>query len=101
MVSDWSKKLFKRLQCKDYARFDWRLDEEGNPRLIEANPNCGWCWDGHLAKTANLAGISYSEMIQAIIKSAFERYEKVDKVDISNCDNFMYFVTRVARNKHS
>lgn len=92
-------KLFQRLNCRDYARIDWRLDGKGNPRLIEANPNCGWCWDGHLAKTASLAGITYEQMIKMIITSAFERYEKVDRIDISNCENFMYFVSRVSRNK--
>jgi len=38
-------KLFERLECRDYARFDWRLDENGTPRLLEVNPNPGWCWD--------------------------------------------------------
>ena len=45
-------KLFERLECRDYARFDWRLDRNGTPRLLEVNPNPGWCWDGHLAKMA-------------------------------------------------
>nr|WP_096896445.1 hypothetical protein [Candidatus Scalindua japonica] len=55
-------KLFERLECRDYARFDWRLDANRTPRLLEANPNPGWCWDGHLAKMAKFAGISYGEM---------------------------------------
>ena len=66
-------KLFERLECRDYCRFDWRLDAEGNPRLLEANPNPGWCWDGHLSKMAKLAGLSYSEMLGAIIHAAEER----------------------------
>jgi D-alanine-D-alanine ligase len=66
--------LFTRLGCRDYARFDWRLDAEGTPRLLEVNPNPGWCWDGHLAKMAAYAGLSYSEMLAAIIETARERY---------------------------
>ncbi|MBU2515160.1 methyltransferase domain-containing protein [bacterium] len=66
-------KLFNRLDCRDYARFDWRLDCNQTPRLLEVNPNPGWCWDGHLAKMANLAGISYGEMLDKIIKAAEER----------------------------
>ncbi len=66
-------KLFNRLECRDYARFDWRLDSNGTPRLLEVNPNPGWCWDGHLAKMANIAGISYPEMLKKILKSAEER----------------------------
>jgi D-alanine-D-alanine ligase len=66
-------KLFERLECRDYCRFDWRLDAEGNPKLLEVNPNPGWCWDGHLAKMAKIAGMSYAEMLEAILKAAEER----------------------------
>jgi D-alanine-D-alanine ligase len=66
--------LFSRLGCRDYARFDWRLDAEGKPKLLEVNPNPGWCWDGHLAKMAAHAGISYPGMLAAIIEAAKERY---------------------------
>ncbi len=66
--------LFTRLGCRDYARFDWRLDAEGRPRLLEVNPNPGWCWDGHLAKMAAYSNISYSGMLAAIIGAAKKRY---------------------------
>ena len=66
-------KLFERLDCRDYARFDWRLDENGTPRLLEVNPNPGWCWDGHLAKMSKLGGYSYSQMLEMILKSGEER----------------------------
>lgn len=66
-------RLFERLECRDYARFDWRLDARGNPKLLEANPNPGWCWDGHLAKMAGLAGLSYAEMLTAILAAAERR----------------------------
>jgi len=66
--------LFERLECRDYCRFDWRLDAQGNPKLLEVNPNPGWCWDGHLAKMAKYAGLSYSRMLGRILKSAEERF---------------------------
>ena len=66
--------LFNRLECRDYARFDWRLDAEGRPRLLEVNPNPGWCWDGHLAKMAAYADISYSGMFESILEAAKKRY---------------------------
>lgn len=66
-------RLFDRLECRDYARFDWRLDAQGTPRLLEVNPNPGWCWDGHLAKMATLAGMSYAEMLEAILRAAQRR----------------------------
>jgi D-alanine-D-alanine ligase len=66
-------RLFERLECRDYARFDWRLDANDKPRLLEANPNPGWCWDGHLAKMAGLAGLSYGDMLTAILVAAERR----------------------------
>jgi len=76
-----SLKLFERLECQDYARFDWRLDSEGQPRLLEVNPNPGWCWDGHLAKMSHFAGIPYPKMLEAILKAAICRLNIVASGD--------------------
>lgn len=72
-VVEWCLSLFERLECRDYSRFDWRLDGEGNPKLLEVNPNPGWCWDGHLAKMSGFAAISYREMLEAILSAAEDR----------------------------
>jgi D-alanine-D-alanine ligase len=66
-------RLFERLGCRDYARFDWRLDDTGTPRLLEVNPNPGWCWDGHLARMAALGGMGYRTMLHEILRAAEER----------------------------
>ena len=72
-VVEWCLKLSERLECRDYTRFDWRLDGEGNPKLLEVNPNPGWCWDGHLAKMTKIAKMSYVETLEAILKSVEQR----------------------------
>jgi D-alanine-D-alanine ligase len=66
-------RLFQRVGCQDYARFDWRLDANNTPRLLEVNPNPGWCWDGHLARMAQFAGLSYAEMLRDILNACDER----------------------------
>ncbi|MDQ1256896.1 MAG: D-alanine-D-alanine ligase, partial [Candidatus Hydrogenedentes bacterium] len=75
-VIEWCVKLVERLDCRDYVRFDWRLDASGTPKLLEANPNPGWCWDGHMAKMAALADMSYSEMLQSILHAAEDRFSQ-------------------------
>lgn len=75
-IVDCSRRLFERLQCRDYARFDWRLDSSGNPKLLEVNPNPGWCWDGHMAKMCAIAGVSYSGMLRMILQAAEARLNK-------------------------
>lgn len=63
-------RLFERLHCWDYSRYDWRIDSEGNPKLLEVNPNPGWCWDGHLTKMTGLIGMSYKETLAEILRAA-------------------------------
>jgi D-alanine-D-alanine ligase len=75
LIEEWSIKLFSRLECRDYCRFDWRLDDSGLPKLLEVNPNPGWCWDGHLAKMAKFAGKSYKEMLISILHAAERRLD--------------------------
>lgn len=72
-IIEWCLRLSERLECRDYMRLDWRLDAAGNPKLLEVNPNPGWCWDGHLAKMAKFAGLSYAEMLEKILKAAEQR----------------------------
>ena len=71
----WSLKLSERLNCNDYCRFDWRMDIDEVPKLLEINPNPGWCWDGHLAKMSAIAGINYSEMLRKIITATEQRLD--------------------------
>lgn len=73
IIENCSLKLFERLECKDYARFDWRLNAEGKPKLLEVNPNPGWCWDGHLAKMAKFGGLSYKDMLIKILNTSERR----------------------------
>jgi D-alanine-D-alanine ligase len=76
-LTNYSLKLFERLDCKDYCRFDWRLNAAGEPKLLEVNPNPGWCWDGHLAKMSGIGGMDYSQMLEAILNAAELRYNPV------------------------
>ncbi|GJM06118.1 MAG: D-alanine--D-alanine ligase [marine bacterium B5-7] len=65
--------LFERLGCRDYARFDFRADEQGVMKLLEVNPNPGWCWDGKLNLMAGFAGKSYADLLTLIMDAAMER----------------------------
>jgi len=86
LITDCSRRLFHRLGIRDYARFDWRLDSAGNPRLLEVNPNCGWCDDGHMAITSRLAGISYPEMLKMIMEAALVRGHSAVEPDLKCID---------------
>jgi D-alanine-D-alanine ligase len=70
---DYAKRLFSRLGCRDYGRFDFRCGADGEPRLLEVNPNPAWANDGKLAFMAGFAGISYPEMLKKILDAALAR----------------------------
>jgi D-alanine-D-alanine ligase len=70
---DSSARLFERLGCRDYARFDFRTDAKGEIKLLEVNPNPGWCWDGKMNIMAGLQGMRYSELLGQILQVAVER----------------------------
>ena len=53
---DHTVRLFQRLGCRDYARFDFRAGIDGVPRLLDANYNPTWSWNGKLALMASWAG---------------------------------------------
>jgi len=70
---DYSTQLFERVACRDYARFDFRADASGRIKLLEVNPNPGWCWDGKFNYMANFAGLRYCELLRMIIQAAQDR----------------------------
>ncbi|MGH7113191.1 MAG: methyltransferase domain-containing protein, partial [Stellaceae bacterium] len=72
-IVDYANILFERLGCRDYARFDFRADGDGEIKLLEVNPNPGWCWDGKLNLMAEMAGLRYCDLLRLIIEAAQER----------------------------
>ena len=70
---DYSNQLFERTGCRDYARFDYRCDTAGNIKVMEVNPNPGWCWDGKMNIMAGFEGLEYSDMLNMILTAGMER----------------------------
>lgn len=62
--------LFERLECRDYARMDFRADVHGEPRLMDVNAHPMWGEGGMLPTMAGYMGQSYPEFLQSIIQAA-------------------------------
>lgn len=68
-----AQQAFSVMQCRDYARVDVRTDAEGNPYVIEVNPNPDLASDAGFARAAKAAGFSYSQLLKTIVDFARER----------------------------
>jgi D-alanine-D-alanine ligase len=64
---------FEALECRDYGRVDLRLAADGNPYVIDINPNCDLHPQAGYAKAAIAAGISYPDLALHLVEIALER----------------------------
>lgn len=64
---------FEALECRDYGRVDLRVDELGQPFVIDINPNCDLHPQAGFAKAAAAAGIGYTDLALHLVELAEER----------------------------
>ena len=67
--------VYRSLECRDFARMDFRLSPEGKPYFIEINPLPGLA-PGYsdFPMIASFSGMDYTALINAILTCALERY---------------------------
>jgi D-alanine-D-alanine ligase len=62
-----TKRLYRLLQLSGYARVDFRLDAEGRPYFLEANPNPDIGYGDEFAEAAEAAGIDYEPLLDRLL----------------------------------
>lgn len=76
-ISEQALLAYRVLGCRDWCRVDLRLDGGGRPRVLELNPLPGILPNPEenscYPKAAREAGLSYSDMIHAVLDSACRR----------------------------
>lgn len=72
------QRVYRVLRLRDWARIDLRLDDLGEPQVIEVNPLPGILPNPDdnscLPKAARAAGYSYNQLIQRVVDEAAARY---------------------------
>ena len=71
-ISRVALQAFRAIGARGYGRVDMRLDEQDTPRVLEVN--CNPCLDEGmgLARSAEMAGMSYAQLLQQVVRAALE-----------------------------
>lgn len=73
-ISDLALKTYNAVECRDFGRVDFRVDNEGTPYTLEINPLPSLSTEDVFMMVAKEIGISYEEMIGKILNSALKRH---------------------------
>ncbi len=73
-IADIALKAYNAVECYDFGRVDFRVDNDGNPYVLEINPLPSLSTEDVFPIVAKQAGLSYEQMIGKIINSALKRY---------------------------
>jgi len=76
-ISDLALKTFKVVECRDFGRVDFRVDNEGNPYVLEINPLPSLSTEDVFMLVAKEIGISYEAIIGRILESAIKRHNLI------------------------
>src|SRR3989338_3854702 len=73
-ISALALKTYQAVECRDFGRIDFRVDNKQRPYVLEINPLPSLSTEDVFMMIAKVIGISYPEMIGRILNSAFKRY---------------------------
>jgi len=74
-ISELAVKTYNAIECRDFGRIDFRVDEKGIPYVLEINPLPSLSTEDVFMLIAKNIGISYEEIIGRILKTALTRYK--------------------------
>jgi D-alanine-D-alanine ligase len=82
-LEDTALAAYRALKLRDYGRIDMRLAPNGDVYVIEANPNPWLASRQEFAMAAKASGLSYTELIGAIVDLAMSRYLNADLTNVA------------------
>ncbi len=74
-IREASLRVYQALGVRDLARMDFRIAPDGTPYFLEINPLPGLNpQSGDIVLMSGMMGLSYNQLIAAVLKAALERY---------------------------
>ncbi|MCX6784585.1 MAG: ATP-grasp domain-containing protein, partial [Candidatus Komeilibacteria bacterium] len=74
IISEIALDTYNILDCHDYGRVEIRVDKEGNPFVLELNPNPSIDENDCVPASAELIGQNYGDFLEEVISYAIQRY---------------------------
>jgi len=65
--------VFKLFECRDYARVDFRVDQDGRMYVIDVNPNPDISPQSGMSRQIKVKGMTYKHFIGGVIEKALQR----------------------------
>lgn len=75
VISEIALDTYNILDCHDYGRVEIRVDKNGNPYVLELNPNPSISLVDCVPQVAKLTGMEYGDFLEEIIRMAVQRYK--------------------------
>ena len=73
MLQEHAVRIYEKLECKDFARADFRVDADGKPWFLEINPLPTFAPDGTFAIIAELMNRDYEDFLAEVLEGGLRR----------------------------
>ncbi len=67
-------RAYQSVDCRDFGRVDFRVDDQGNPYVLEINPLPNLSPEEVFPMCAKAMGLTYNQIVNKILDYALERY---------------------------
>ena len=75
-VKSFALEAFKACECRDFARVDFIISEDGNPYFLEINTLPGLTETSLLPKSASCSGYDFDKLTTCLIEPVLERFSQ-------------------------
>jgi D-alanine-D-alanine ligase len=84
LITEISIDTYNIVDCLDYGRVELRVDRDGNPFVLECNPNPSIGRSDSVAHAASLINMAYEDFIDELVHLAIQRYKVTPHYQMKN-----------------